>query len=107
MAAQQGGLRAGLTWGRAALNDFSPGAALANLAWLYNVLVVPPSSPVKSVPDLIERAKEIVAQEGTALALAARDMNEDGLREAGQLLGAAISEALLEVFDGLLGQEDS
>lgn len=30
----QGGLRAGLTWDRAALNDFSPGAALANLAWL-------------------------------------------------------------------------
>jgi len=30
---------------------------LANLAWLYNVLVVPPSSPVKSVQDLIERAK--------------------------------------------------
>ena len=55
----------------------------------------------------IERAKEIVAQEGTALALAARDMNEDGLREAGQLLGAAISEALLEVFDGMLGQDDS
>jgi hypothetical protein len=54
----------------------------------------------------IDRAKEIVAQEGTALALAARDMDEDGLREAGQKLGSAISEALLEVFDGLLGQDD-
>ena len=31
----------------------------------------------------IERAKEIVAQEGTALALAARDMDEESLRDAG------------------------
>jgi len=54
----------------------------------------------------IERAKEIVAQEGTSLALAARDMDEQGLREAGQNLGGAISAALLEVFDGLLGQDD-
>ncbi len=54
----------------------------------------------------IERAKEIVAQEGTALALAARDMDEESLREAGHKLGGAISEALLEVFDGLLGQDD-
>ncbi len=54
----------------------------------------------------IERAKEIVAQEGTALALAARDMDEEGLREAGHKLGGAISEALIEVFDGLLGQDD-
>jgi len=53
----------------------------------------------------IERAKEIVAQEGTSLALAARDMDEEALREAGQKLGTAISEAMLEVFDGLLGQE--
>lgn len=53
----------------------------------------------------IERAKEIVAQEGTALALAARDMDEEKLRDAGQKLGAAISDAMLEVFDGLLGQE--
>ncbi|KPF47457.1 hypothetical protein ACSV9I_20140 [Rhizobium sp. G187] len=53
----------------------------------------------------IERAKEIVALEGTALALAARDMDEESLRDAGQKLGAAISEAMLEVFDGLLGQE--
>ncbi|PYB70023.1 MULTISPECIES: hypothetical protein [Rhizobium] len=53
----------------------------------------------------IERAKEIVSQEGTALALAARDMDEEGLREAGHKLGAAISDALLEVFDGLLGSE--
>jgi hypothetical protein len=53
----------------------------------------------------IERAKEIVSQEGTALALAARDMDEEGLREAGHKLGGAISDALLEVFDGLLGDQ--
>jgi hypothetical protein len=53
----------------------------------------------------IERAKEIVSQEGTALALAARDMDEESLREAGHTLGAAISDALLEVFDGLLGDQ--
>ena len=52
----------------------------------------------------IERAKEIVAQEGTALALAARDMDEEKLRDAGQKLGAAISDAMLEVFDGLLAE---
>ena len=52
-----------------------------------------------------ERAKEIVAREGTALALAARDMDEEALRDAGQKLGSAISDALLEVFDGLLGDQ--
>lgn len=55
----------------------------------------------------IERAKEIVAQEGSALAVASRDMDEEAIREAGQALGGAISEALLEVFDGLLGGEDA
>jgi hypothetical protein len=53
----------------------------------------------------IERAKEIVSQEGTALALAARHMDEEGLRDAGHKLGGAISDALLEVFDGLLGDQ--
>ena len=32
-------------------------APVANVAWLYNVLVVPVSSSVKSLQDLIERAK--------------------------------------------------
>ncbi|WP_159945995.1 hypothetical protein [Rhizobium sp. 18065] len=54
----------------------------------------------------IERAKEIVSQEGSALALASRDMNEDAIRDAGHALGAAISEALLEVFDGLIGEDE-
>jgi tripartite-type tricarboxylate transporter receptor subunit TctC/quercetin dioxygenase-like cupin family protein len=34
--------------------DFAP---LANLVWLYNVLVVPASSEIASVPDLVARAK--------------------------------------------------
>jgi len=48
------------------------------------------------------RAQEILINEGAALAMAARDMNEDEMQEAGLKLGAAISEALLEVFDGLM-----
>lgn len=49
----------------------------------------------------IERAKAIVALEGTALALAARDMDEATIGDAGNALGQAIADALLEVFDGL------
>lgn len=49
----------------------------------------------------IQRAQEIVTQEGAALALAARDMNEAELAKAAGDLGNAISEALLHVFDGL------
>jgi hypothetical protein len=47
------------------------------------------------------RAQEILVNEGSALALAARDMNDDQIQQAGLKLGAAIAEALLEVFDGL------
>jgi hypothetical protein len=50
----------------------------------------------------IQRAQEIVRTEGSALALAARDMNEASLQENGAALGKAISDALLEVFDGLM-----
>ena len=50
----------------------------------------------------IERAKEIVGQQATALALAARSESEDELRIAANDLGSTISEALLEVFDGLM-----
>jgi hypothetical protein len=53
----------------------------------------------------IERAKEIVGQQGTDLALAVRDGDEEAIRTAGNSLGSAISEALLEVFDGLLPEE--
>lgn len=50
----------------------------------------------------IERAKAIVGEQGTALAMAARDGDEDALRTTGNALGTAITSALLEVFDGLL-----
>jgi hypothetical protein len=52
----------------------------------------------------IQRAQEIVRSEGSALALAARDMNEAALQENGAALGKAISDALLEVFDGLMSE---
>lgn len=47
------------------------------------------------------RAQEIIVTEGAALALAARDMDDEKIQQAGLTLGAAIAEALLEVFDGL------
>jgi hypothetical protein len=50
----------------------------------------------------IQRAQEIVRIEGSALALAARDMNETALQENGAALGKAIADAMLEVFDGLM-----
>ncbi len=52
----------------------------------------------------IQRAQEIVMAEGAALALAARDMNEDALQEHGAALGKAIADAMLEVFDGLMAE---
>ncbi|PDT50148.1 hypothetical protein CO661_00320 [Sinorhizobium fredii] len=51
----------------------------------------------------IQRAQEIVMAEGAAFAMAARDMNETALAETAATLGKAISDALLEVFDGLIG----
>jgi hypothetical protein len=50
----------------------------------------------------IESAQEIVRSEGSALALAARDMDEAVLKECAASLGRAISDAMLEVFDGLV-----
>lgn len=50
----------------------------------------------------IQRAQEIVTAEGAAFALAARDMDEEALGKTAAALGQAISEAMLEVFDGLM-----
>ncbi len=50
----------------------------------------------------IERAKAIIAVEASALAIAAREGQEDDVRTAANDLGAAISAALLEVYDGLV-----
>lgn len=52
----------------------------------------------------IERAKAIVSEQGTALSLAARDGKEEDVRASGNALGQAITDALLEVFDGLLSE---
>ncbi|UVC12243.1 hypothetical protein IHQ71_28830 (plasmid) [Rhizobium sp. TH2] len=53
----------------------------------------------------IERSRAIVAEQGGNLALAARDMEEDKIAETANLLGQAIVDALLEVFDGLLPED--
>jgi hypothetical protein len=52
----------------------------------------------------IQRAQEIVTTEGAAFAMSARDMNEEALAETAAALGKAISDAMLEVFDGLIGE---
>ncbi|SES20931.1 hypothetical protein [Rhizobium sp. NFR03] len=51
----------------------------------------------------IQRAQEIVTTEGAAFAIAARDMDDDALAATAAALGTAISEAMMEVFDGLIG----
>jgi hypothetical protein len=50
----------------------------------------------------IELAKQIVADQGFELARAARDGTEDDVRVAGNALGQAITNAMMEVFDGLM-----
>lgn len=50
----------------------------------------------------IELAKQIVSEQGFELARAARDGSEDDVRVAGNALGQAITNALMEVYDGLL-----
>lgn len=54
----------------------------------------------------IEVAKQIVSQEGFELARAARDGSDNDVRAAGNLLGQAITDALMEVYDGLLQDDD-
>jgi hypothetical protein len=49
----------------------------------------------------IEMAKQIVADQGFELARAARDGSDDDVRAAGNALGQAITNAMMEVFDGL------
>ncbi len=53
----------------------------------------------------IQCAQEIVMQQGAALAMAARDMNEEELARTAADLGSAISDALIDVFDGLMVSE--
>jgi hypothetical protein len=53
----------------------------------------------------IERSRAIVADQGGNLALAARDMSEEKIADEANLLGQAIVDALLEVFDGLVPED--
>ncbi|QND69622.1 hypothetical protein HB777_39265 (plasmid) [Mesorhizobium loti] len=53
----------------------------------------------------IDRANAILTDEGSELATAARNRNEAQMGETAQALGQAIVEALLEAFDGLVGDE--
>lgn len=50
----------------------------------------------------IEAAKQIVSGQGFELAKAARDGTDEDVRAAGNALGQAITNALMEVYDGLL-----
>ena len=50
----------------------------------------------------IEVAKQIVSEQGFDLAKASRGGTEDEVRVAGNALGQAITNALIEVYDGLL-----
>ena len=50
----------------------------------------------------IEMAKQIVGDQGFELARAARDATDDDVRQAGNALGQAITNALMDVYDGLL-----
>jgi endonuclease III len=50
----------------------------------------------------IQRAQEIVTSQGAAFAMAARDMDEKALATSAAVLGQAIADAMLEVFDGLM-----
>jgi hypothetical protein len=53
----------------------------------------------------IERSRAIVADQGGNLALAARDMSEEKIADEANVLGQAIVDALLEVFDGLVPED--
>ncbi|WP_247262661.1 hypothetical protein [Rhizobium lemnae] len=53
----------------------------------------------------IERAKAIVADQGADLALAARESNDEKVGETANALGQAIVDTMMEVFDGLIGEE--
>lgn len=56
----------------------------------------------------IEVAKQIVSTHGFELARAARDGTDDDVRAAGNALGQEITNALMEVYDGLLeGVDDN
>ncbi|WP_112603908.1 hypothetical protein ACK83U_25055 (plasmid) [Rhizobium sp. WW22] len=54
----------------------------------------------------IEVAKQIISSEGLELARAARDGTDDDVRAAGNALGQAITNAMMEIYDGLIDRAD-
>ncbi len=54
----------------------------------------------------IEVAKQIIGEQGFELARAARGGTDDDVRAAGNALGQAITNALMEVYDGLIEKVD-
>jgi hypothetical protein len=54
----------------------------------------------------IEVAKQIISSEGFELARAARDGTDDDVRAAGNALGQAITNAMMEIYDGLIDRAD-
>lgn len=52
----------------------------------------------------IARAQEILTNEGSAFAVAARDQNDEAVAATAAQLGQAIADAMLEVFDGLIAE---
>jgi hypothetical protein len=53
----------------------------------------------------IDRANAILTDQGSNLATASRNGDQGQTRETAQALGQAIVDALLEAFDGLVGEE--
>ncbi|MBX3571640.1 MAG: hypothetical protein KF694_04720 [Mesorhizobium sp.] len=53
----------------------------------------------------IDRANAILTDQGSALATAARSGDDIKIGATAQALGQAIVDALLETFDGLVGDE--
>ena len=55
-------------------------------------------SPEEVQDWAISKAREIILREGAALALSARDLNEDAISADSTLLGAAIATAIIEAY---------
>ncbi|RWL77949.1 MAG: hypothetical protein EOR69_28385 [Mesorhizobium sp.] len=53
----------------------------------------------------IDRADAILTDQGSELATVARNGNEAQISETAQALGQAIVDALIEAFDGLVGDD--
>ena len=53
----------------------------------------------------IDRGNAILTDQGSNLVTASRNVDQAQTRETAQALGQAIVDALLEAFDGLVGEE--